>query len=173
MKTKLILTIISIGCWWLDGFTSLVQAGQHGWVVTCESIKYGYENCNVFNSGVMLVNQLSETHSAGRGSCRRGFDWDANNRGIWVNNGCRAEFYVYNANSIPAERTINCESWNYEHARCFAPGITGSEQVSIWTRTSHLEESGRGSCRFGDDWGISRDGIWVANGCRAIFLIRS
>ncbi len=173
MKTKLILTLISIGCWWLDGFTSLVQAGEPGWVVTCESIKYRNKTCDVFNSGVILVSQLSEEHSAGRGSCRRGLDWDANSHSIWVDNGCRAEFYVYNANPIPAERNINCESWNYENASCFAPGITRREQVTLVRQMSYLEGSGRGSCRFGDDWDITINGIFVANGCRAIFLIRS
>jgi hypothetical protein len=57
--------------------------------IRCESRDYDREYCSAdTRGGVQLVRQLS------RSACSQGRTWGATNRGIWVSNGCRGEFYV-------------------------------------------------------------------------------
>jgi hypothetical protein len=61
----------------------------HSQVVRCESVRSRRTYCGVGTSGtVRLTRQLS--HSA----CIQGRTWSADSRGIWVSNGCRAEFSI-------------------------------------------------------------------------------
>ena len=55
--------------------------------ITCGSNNNNYNYCRV-NTGnnVRLERKLSFS------SCNYGYDWGYDGRGIWVNNGCRAEF---------------------------------------------------------------------------------
>jgi hypothetical protein len=65
-----------------DGYDSPV-------LIRCES--HGYEPfyCQMPTRGrVQLINQLS------RSACQYGTDWGYDRRGVWVANGCRAEFAV-------------------------------------------------------------------------------
>jgi hypothetical protein len=58
-------------------------------LIACESYDHEPTYCSVPTRGrVVLVNQLS------RSSCREGRDWGYDRRGVWVANGCRAEFAV-------------------------------------------------------------------------------
>jgi hypothetical protein len=58
-------------------------------IVTCESNDGNYSRCHVRNNGrVSIRRQLSQT------TCRQGQNWGVDANGIWVNNGCRAEFQV-------------------------------------------------------------------------------
>ena len=60
-------------------------------VVTCKSHDYKYEHCNIRSAGyVALQKQLSSTR------CEQGRTWDYDRRGIWVDDGCKAEFLVEN-----------------------------------------------------------------------------
>lgn len=56
--------------------------------ITCDSADFTRERCNIDNNGVRLKRQLSAS------SCREGRDWGYDKRGIWVDNGCEAEFEV-------------------------------------------------------------------------------
>ena len=56
--------------------------------ITCDSAEFTRERCNIDNNGVRLKRQLSAS------SCREGRDWGYDKRGIWVDNGCEAEFEV-------------------------------------------------------------------------------
>jgi hypothetical protein len=57
--------------------------------ITCESNNYRYHYCRVSTGGrVYLDNELS------RSNCRQGSSWGYDSRGIWVDNGCRAEFVI-------------------------------------------------------------------------------
>lgn len=59
--------------------------------ITCESPQNRYQFCNVnTRGGVRLVRQLSSTE------CRKGDTWGYDDNGIWVDQGCRAEFSVRN-----------------------------------------------------------------------------
>ena len=58
-------------------------------VIRCESHNYNYRMCRVDTHGyVTLQRQLS------RADCRQGRNWDYDRRGIWVDDGCAAEFLV-------------------------------------------------------------------------------
>ncbi|MET0265194.1 MAG: DUF3011 domain-containing protein, partial [Duganella sp.] len=57
--------------------------------VTCESRHGRYNYCRVDTDGkVELTRELS------RGDCREGRSWGYDNRGVWVDRGCSAEFRV-------------------------------------------------------------------------------
>jgi hypothetical protein len=57
--------------------------------VRCESEDGRYRRCRVWTYGeVTIYRQLSQTQ------CRRGSNWGYDSNGIWVNDGCRADFLV-------------------------------------------------------------------------------
>ena len=63
--------------------------GRRGRVVVCESENNTRHRCEVdTDAGVRLSRQLS------RNECIEGRTWGYDRRGIWVRNGCRAEFFV-------------------------------------------------------------------------------
>lgn len=113
--------------------------------------------------------------------CRRDTDWGITSRGVWVTNGCDATVTVVLNNRVarsyrkgdgqrvhaPSRSKsgnvafITCESRSGRSQHC---GLGGSVKgVTLVNRRS------KASCRNGRDWGVSRRGIWVANGCRATF----
>jgi hypothetical protein len=59
--------------------------------VQCNSYNFNTQYCPVrgFVRGAELIYQLS------RSACIQGSTWGYDNRGIWVSNGCRANFYAY------------------------------------------------------------------------------
>jgi Protein of unknown function (DUF3011) len=58
-------------------------------LIRCESHNHEPFYCQMPSQGrVQLINQLS------RAACRQGSDWGYDRRGVWVANGCRAEFAV-------------------------------------------------------------------------------
>lgn len=71
------------------------------------------------------------------------------------------------ATSLPAPaaaqsgREISCDSWNYQQARCPAPGAR---------RVSLVRVSG-GSCVEGQSWRFDGSAILVRNGCRGVFRL--
>jgi hypothetical protein len=65
------------------------QSGARNEIITCSSQGHDHHYCPADTSGgVTLVHQLS--HSG----CWEGDTWGYDHRGIWVANGCRAEFQV-------------------------------------------------------------------------------
>jgi len=128
-------------------------------VVRCESRDRRTSYCNVdTRGGVRLVRQLSDR------SCIRGRDWGANERGIWVTDGCRAEFALssgYGSGSGYA-RSFRCESTDNRTRYCRADSRYGIQIV---------RQLSSNSCIEGRTWGVTRDGVWVSRGCRADFAI--
>ena len=58
--------------------------------VRCESVNGRTQYCDVGRAReVRLERQLS------RGECREGYSWGWDRRGLWVSNGCRADFSVW------------------------------------------------------------------------------
>jgi hypothetical protein len=140
-------------------------------VVRCESDNYEFKQCPVPTDGqVRLIRQLSDTQ------CRRGQNWGYNNRGIWVDNGCAAEFRVGGRYASGYwdrqadrrdrrgrwDRTIRCESNDYEFKRCSTPQAS---EVRLARQLSDTQ------CRRGQNWGHDRRGIWVDDGCAAEFYV--
>lgn len=122
--------------------------------------------------GVRLVRRISDS------KCDFGRDWGWDSNGIWVSNGCRAEFAIRPVNrgqvatittrnepmisSSTKPATILCESKNNTRNHCRTDtrwGVTLVRQVS------------ENECIRGRSWGYDKDGIWVNEGCRGEFTL--
>jgi hypothetical protein len=137
-------------------------------LVVCESTNDGRRECAAdTRSGVQLVRQISGS------SCRFGRDWGYDRNGIWVDNGCRAEFAVASigrteSGNFPPHggastgAIIVCASTDGRRTHCPADTTYG---VSLSRQLSDRE------CERNRTWGYDRDGIWVTGGCRAEFTL--
>ena len=193
LSAALVMTAFSSGAWARS--------------IVCESENGQTQHCYADTSGgVSLSTQYS------RASCRQGSTWGYDNRGIWVSNGCRAQFdlgsyrsnhgsdrdskaaaalaigligaaaiaahndhdndrdrhdyrpydngdrYGYN----PSQR-ITCESQGDRHEYCRAN--------LRHARVDLDQQLSRTQCRYGDNWGYDNGGVWVEDGCRAVFSV--
>jgi hypothetical protein len=133
-----------------------IQSGRQR--ITCESTNNQRNQCNVSIGGdVRLVRQLSNTQ------CVEGRNWGWSQSGIWVDNGCRAEFEFNTwSDTRPAagRQRMTCESVNNERNQCNA-NIGGDVRLSRQLSSTQ--------CVEGRNWGWSSSAIWVDNGCRAEF----
>lgn len=62
---------------------------------------------------------------------------------------------------------ISCSSSGNRTVTCALPRGAGGADVRLVRRHSNA------GCREGSDWGVSRNAIWVSNGCRADFEVVS
>lgn len=148
--------------------------------VRCVSSRSGRHHCRV-NSPFREVQFVSRV---GDRRCRQGRDWGYDRRGIWVENGCGAMFRVileaqvrdydrydrtydrryddrYDRRRADYRDTVSCYSRDYRREVCHIP--RSADEVRLVKRKSNS------SCYRGTDWGVGRRGIWVDNGCKAIF----
>jgi len=133
--------------------------------ILCESSDGHRQFCRADTSnGVRLERQLSRT------DCVEGRNWGFNNNGIWVDDGCRAEFTLgrrrggggYGRDRDHSE-TIVCES-DYDHThRCSIDLRGGGVRLT--------RQLSRTDCTYGRTWGYNNREIWVSNGCRAEFEV--
>ena len=129
---------------------------RYGPRVRCESRDHRTSYCNVdTRGGVRLVRQLSDR------SCVRGSNWGVNERGIWVTDGCRAEFEL-SGGGYGYAQSFRCESNDNRTRYCDADTRYGVEMVRQLSRSSCIE---------GRSWGVTREGVWVSRGCRAEFAL--
>jgi DUF3011 family protein len=145
---------------------------KNGPQMTCASDDGRRHYCPVNTSrGVRLVNQRSKT------ACVQGSSWGYDHRGVWVDRGCRADFFVaaeqgggpgygpgYGPGPHPPYNapTINCSSNNGKRNFCSADTSRGVSMVRQISGTP---------CVQGDTWGYNRGQIWVDRGCRADFRL--
>jgi len=136
--------------------------------IRCESRDGREQFCRASIGGdVRLVRQLSDT------PCRRGQNWRSATDGIYVRDGCRAEFeYLepgsgwggsgsgWGGGSGGSYDRLRCESENNRDRYC-AASIAGNVSV-----TRQLSDT---ACIQGRTWSWDRNGIRVWNGCRAEF----
>jgi hypothetical protein len=135
-----------------------------GPVITCSSDDGGRNYCSAdTRGGVTMVRQRSDAR------CQQGYSWGFDQRGIWVDRGCRAEFSV-NTGYGPGGpgygtggRMITCSSDNGARTYCNADTSRGVELV---------KQRSDARCTQGYSWGYDRRGIWVDRGCRADFAVR-
>jgi hypothetical protein len=129
--------------------------GRYRRTVVCESRDRRTTYCHAdVRGGVRLVRQLSDRR------CVRGGNWGTSERGIWVTDGCRAEFEV--AGQYRYGETVRCESTDNRTRYCNADTRHG---VRLWRQLS------RTRCEQGRNWGVTRNSIWVTRGCRADFRV--
>lgn len=131
-------------------------------VIRCESQNYRQARCPVDTRGGVQLRQ-----TLGNSPCRQGQTWGFDRGGVWVTNGCRAEFIVgggYPGGGYPGggnARTVDCSSQNYRPARCPVGNI----------RNVQVERVLGGECIQGRTWDFDRNAIRVNNGCRARFRV--
>ncbi len=150
---------------WRDRIFNRDQPGAAGNTITCASNSGDRVWCDAdTRNGVSLVRQISGS------PCRQGETWGWDDRGIWVDRGCRAEFTVNQSSGGRfgrfggAARTITCSSNNGERVWCDAD--TRGQRVQM------IRQISGSACREGSTWGVDNRGIWVDRGCRAEFSIR-
>lgn len=143
-----------------------------GQVARCESIDGRNRTCAMdTRGGVQLVRKLSNA------ACIEGRSWGASRGGVWVTDGCRAEFrsggnqygggygngnngYYGNNNYGMGSQVFRCESNDGRTRECAANTRAGVQLVRVLSNAACIE---------GRSWGYSRNGIWVSQGCRAEF----
>jgi hypothetical protein len=132
--------------------------------VTCSSEDGRRHYCNAeTRAGVAIVRQRSGS------PCTQNYSWGFDDRGIWVDHGCRADFALeagpaYDDDSVDAPPTITCSSDDGGRNFCDADTRRG---VRI------LRQISGSPCAEGQTWGYDGRGIWVDRGCRAEFALRT
>jgi hypothetical protein len=145
---------------------------DHGQLVRCESNDGRSRTCPMdTRGGVQLVRQLSNA------ACIEGRNWRATRIGVWVTDGCRADFgsgggyggyrnggygnggYYGNNHGIGGQ-LFRCESNDGRTRECAANTRAGVQLVRVLSNAP---------CIQGRSWGYGRNGIWVSQGCRAEF----
>lgn len=133
------------------------ESGRDG-TITCSSDDGGRHECPADTSGgALLINQRSGS------PCQRGYSWGEDERGLWVDHGCRADFQVGSATDTPAATSlITCSSDDNERHSCAADTYGGVRLV---------RQISGSACKRGYSWGADERGIWVDHGCRAEFVV--
>ena len=140
-----------------DGYSSNIR---------CESQDRRTRHCDAdTRGGVRLGRQLSKA------PCVQGRNWGYDRRGIWVSEGCRAEFIVgagggYGPGDRPGNQYgefVRCESQKGRQQRCNVAVRRGVDIVRQLSKTRCVQRQ---------NWGWDRGGIWVDGGCRAEFRVR-
>ncbi|MGV6821194.1 MAG: DUF3011 domain-containing protein [Parvularcula sp.] len=126
--------------------------------------------------------------------CRRGRDYGIDRGGVWVANGCRANFTVvyyprgygrydgYDRYGRRGDRRY--DDWDDrdrygrgyyepEYITCQSKErrYTTCRLPSGFKRVELARQRSDAPCRKGRDWGVRRSGLWVDNGCRATFAV--
>ena len=146
--------------------------GYGGDVIRCESNDGRTRECQTGGGRVVLERQHSRT------ACIEGRTWGYARDGIWVSDGCRADFRVtgyggydggYNDGYYGNQgygngygSTVRCESNDGRTRRC---SIDGRGRVQLSRQLS------RTACIEGRTWGSDRGGVWVSQGCRGEFTM--
>jgi hypothetical protein len=185
----------------LCGITGAAQARS----MVCESVDRSQHYCPAdTRGGVSLSVQYSKA------SCRQGSSWGYDNRGIWVSNGCRAQF------DLGTYRGSHGSNDDSKAAAALAIGLIGAAAIASrhdrdrddrdhdyrphdhhngYDASDHLtcesrdnrynfcranlrhaevdidRQISRTTCRQGQNWGWNAGGIWVNDGCAAVFSI--
>jgi hypothetical protein len=108
-------------------------------------------------AGVQMVKQRSGS------PCTQGVSWDYDDRGIWVDKGCRADFLL-SGNTGPDQggQQVTCSSNDGKRQHCPADTHNGVQMV---------RQISGSACTEGKSWGFDQSGIWVDKGCRADFVV--
>ena len=149
------------GCRAQFTLTSRLATGPLDSSITCESLDGRISRCIAeTGGGVRLLRRISDS------GCVFGTDWGYDVNGIWVNNGCRAEFAVTSTrlatHTTMGGNSFLCESIDGRRAHCRAE----TDRGAILTR--QLSDT---ACRYGRTWGIDESGVWVDSGCRGEFAL--
>ncbi len=149
-------------------------------LIRCESRDGRTVRCASYGGEAQLVRQLSTN------PCIRGRTWGSDSRGVWVSSGCRAEFrvdsdYGYGNNHGYGD---NYGNNNYGYGNHYGSDSHGSsdglfrcesrdsrtQRCSVNRgRAQFVRQLSNNPCVRGQSWGSDSRGVWVSNGCRALF----
>lgn len=162
------------------------QGRPRGQIIICESVNNRQQYCRAdTRDGVELHRQLSKS------PCRENRSWGYDRRGIWVDDGCRAEFRLggrggggnWRDDDDDRGRGGNWRDDDDDRGRgdrrrsqritCSADG-DGYRLCPANVRNDviMIQQFSRAPCRIDRTWGFNRRGVWVDQGCRAEFEIR-
>ncbi|HTR67745.1 MAG TPA: DUF3011 domain-containing protein [Terriglobales bacterium] len=130
--------------------------------IKCEANNNSRKYCGSYGDRqVRLDRQISGS------PCIEGQSWGVDDRGLWVERGCRAYFKIGRRDRGMREgggdaNSIKCESNDGGRKYC---GSYGYNQVRMDRQISGAE------CVQGSSWGVDARGLWVDRGCRAYFSV--
>ena len=130
-----------------------------GFTLPCSSDDMRRHWCQAdTRGGVELVKQRSDA------KCIFDRTWGYDERGIWVDRGCRADFQVGGTEfkGWGQEYDVYCSSDDMNLNWCPADSRFGVRLA---------RQRSQASCVLGQSWGYGRRGIWVDHGCRADFRV--
>ena len=116
--------------------------------------------------GVQLTRQRSGS------PCIFGQTWGYENRGIWVDRGCRAEFAVGYTGG-PGNGGPGWGGWGQAYNVYCASDDMHRNWCPVDTRggVRLVRKRSDAACVWDSTWGYDRKGVWVDRGCRADFEI--
>lgn len=148
------------------GYTTPAATGAGGvyrperFVCSAQGGPRRYCPADVGSGAVALVKRI------GSAPCVYGKNWSYDRQGVWVSQGCVAEFEVGYTDQEwvpePQVRYVRCESMEYERTVCDTDGATA---VTLQRQLSNAR------CIEGRTWGVERNRVWVDDGCAADFLL--
>ncbi|HXN50588.1 MAG TPA: DUF3011 domain-containing protein [Candidatus Acidoferrum sp.] len=154
--------------------------------IACNSDDMGRHSCSVdTRGGVRLLTQRSGS------ACTEGYSWGADNQGIWVDHGCRADFSVggnrnfrdenrndqYGGNKDYRDQNRNDQYGGNRQSQRIACNSDDMRRHSCAVDTRGgvgvrlLNQRSDAPCTKDYSWGTNRRGIWVDHGCRADFVV--
>jgi hypothetical protein len=153
------------------------RADDDSWMpektVSCSSDDGRKNECAADLRGYTVRN----VDQASRTECVVGRNWGYNDRGVWVDDGCRATFsfdktrggdhprswgYRDPVYSGEREQRVTCESRDGRRNEC--------DMDLRGYRIADVREKSRADCDIGRNFGYDDRGVWVDNGCRAEFI---
>jgi len=123
---------------------------------------------------------VRDVDQSSRTECVVGRNWGYTDRGVWVDDGCRATFkfdktrggdhprawgYRDREPAAGEEQRVKCESKDGKRNVCDA-NLRGY-------RIADVHELSRTDCDIGRNFGYDDRGVWVVDGCRAEFTFES
>ena len=120
---------------------------------------------------------VRDVDQSSRTECVVGRNWGYTDRGVWVDDGCRATFkfdrtrggdhprawgYRDPGNSPTGEQRVKCESRDGHRNVCDV-NLRGY-------RIADVHELSKADCDIGRNFGYDDRGVWVDDGCRAEFI---
>ena len=163
----LFLSMVLLGVCLFAPQKSLAQS-----TIACNSDDGRRHSCAVdTRGGVRLVTQNSQA------PCTEGRSWGSDNQGIWVDDGCRADFAVGERRDYQDQNRNehNQQNGGYGQAQVFACNSDDGRRHScavdtrggVLLATQHSESA----CTEGYSWSSDNQGVWVDHGCRADFSV--
>lgn len=176
--TSMIGLIILCAAAAMPAYAAPQYYGSNNGSIRCESNEGRTRECATGGGRVVIERQISKS------ACIEGRSWGYGRNGIWVSQGCRADFRIignnyggnygdnyggsysdnhgddYRGNGYGQGQQVRCESNDGRNRTCPMDTRGGVQLVRKLSRTACIE---------GRNWGSSRGGVWVTDGCRADF----